>query len=133
MLKAIHKQRHEAAKKNTVRVDVQSAKLLHTQRAWIGKLASQDGSEAPPIGSQLVLPPGLGQHSYTQEEINHLTDTTDFTYIHWLGERAQEGNPFPSVSRGLSHGGGQLRPGELQNHPDNVAISDEMLAHEYFK
>ncbi|KAF7351474.1 hypothetical protein MSAN_01579600 [Mycena sanguinolenta] len=53
--------------------------------------------------------------------------------------RANSDTPYPSVSRGLSHGGGQQdftpfkRPGELQNHPANIVITDEMLAHIFYQ
>ncbi|KAJ6473910.1 hypothetical protein C8R45DRAFT_835221, partial [Mycena sanguinolenta] len=56
-----------------------------------------------------------------------------FTTNDWYHRRANPETPFPSVSRGLSHGGGQLRPGELQNHPDNISITDEMMAHSYYQ
>ncbi|KAJ7874057.1 hypothetical protein B0H14DRAFT_2229900, partial [Mycena olivaceomarginata] len=55
--------------------------------------------------------------------------TTDDSYH----RRANPDTPFPSVSRDLSHGGGQPRPGELQNHPDNMTITDEMLAHIFYQ
>ncbi|KAJ7676186.1 hypothetical protein B0H17DRAFT_849740, partial [Mycena rosella] len=45
--------------------------------------------------------------------------------------RAQE--PFPQVSRGVSLGGGQTEPGELHNNLANVAVTDELLGHDYFK
>ncbi|KAJ7670536.1 hypothetical protein B0H17DRAFT_1209270 [Mycena rosella] len=44
--------------------------------------------------------------------------------------RAQKS--YPQVSRGVSRGGGQTEPGELQNNPANTAVTDELLAHEYF-
>ncbi|KAJ7182555.1 hypothetical protein C8R43DRAFT_829154, partial [Mycena crocata] len=45
--------------------------------------------------------------------------------------RAQE--PYPSVLRGNSHGGGQVEPGELQNNTANTKVTDELLQHEFFK
>ncbi|KAF8198230.1 hypothetical protein K438DRAFT_1584334 [Mycena galopus ATCC 62051] len=47
--------------------------------------------------------------------------------------RAHSESPYPSVSRGVSLGGGQMEPGELHNHPHNVRVTDQMLAHEYFQ
>ncbi|KAJ7330276.1 hypothetical protein DFH08DRAFT_966845 [Mycena albidolilacea] len=47
--------------------------------------------------------------------------------------RAHPESPYPSILRGVSHGGGQTEPGELHNHPDNIQVTDEMLAHKYFK
>jgi hypothetical protein len=61
--------------------------------------------------------------------------------------RAQE--PYAAVSRGFSYGGGQMvsnrlpfpflllmstqEPGNLQQSRKNTAVTDELLAHEYFK
>ncbi|KAJ6487578.1 hypothetical protein C8R45DRAFT_1097477 [Mycena sanguinolenta] len=188
ILKSIHQQRLAAAKRNSFQVNVDASELPHSQPGWIGRLLSQDGSEAPKLGdSPIELPPGLGSHSCTQEEIDSMSGTQGFSYIAWLGEetvpimdyhrrlfallggqpkdlkawktvtdsaaelmarlgpqgnfthedfahrRAHPDAPYPPVSRGLSHGGGQTEPGELCNHPVNVAITDEMLAHEYFR
>ncbi|KAJ6459298.1 hypothetical protein C8R45DRAFT_1221437 [Mycena sanguinolenta] len=56
-----------------------------------------------------------------------------FTNEDWHHRRANPDTPFPAVSRGLSHGGGQTRPGELQNHPINTEITDKMLAHIFYQ
>ncbi|KAJ7473406.1 hypothetical protein FB451DRAFT_1035718, partial [Mycena latifolia] len=45
--------------------------------------------------------------------------------------RAQD--QFPAIARGNSHGGGQLEPGETQNNKANTKLTDELLAHPYFK
>ncbi|KAJ7791295.1 hypothetical protein B0H14DRAFT_3094503 [Mycena olivaceomarginata] len=45
--------------------------------------------------------------------------------------RAQE--PYPQVSRGLSHGGGQLEPGELCNNVANTKLTDEFLQDSSFQ
>ncbi|KAF8181740.1 hypothetical protein K438DRAFT_1725171 [Mycena galopus ATCC 62051] len=50
-----------------------------------------------------------------------------------LHRRAHPDSPYYSVAAGLSMGGGQMEPGELQNHPDNAAIADEMLRHKYYQ
>ncbi|KAF7368982.1 hypothetical protein MVEN_00224600 [Mycena venus] len=47
--------------------------------------------------------------------------------------RAHPESLYPSISWGVSHGGGQTEPGELHNHLDNIWVTDKMLAHEYFK
>ncbi|KAJ7904063.1 hypothetical protein B0H13DRAFT_1620886, partial [Mycena leptocephala] len=44
---------------------------------------------------------------------------------------AQE--PYPSISRGISHGGGQTEPGELCNNPSNTRLTDELLRQECFQ
>ncbi|KAF7358842.1 hypothetical protein MSAN_01224100 [Mycena sanguinolenta] len=187
-LKTIHFTRHEAAKANVLKVNVETSQLPRTKKGWIGKLQAQDGSEAPDVGPQTdPLPTGLGPHSYTQEDIDRLTGETGFSYVCWLGEitipvidshktvfallggmpqdlvgwkvatdgaadmmsrlsadghftdedahhrRAHPETPYPSVSRGVSHGGGQTQPGELCNHPANVKITDEMMAHIFFR
>ncbi|KAJ7934058.1 hypothetical protein B0H13DRAFT_1951670 [Mycena leptocephala] len=55
--------------------------------------------------------------SHSKEELHH--------------RRAQE--PYPSVSRGPSYGGGQMEPGELQNSKANTQVTDELLADESFQ
>lgn len=45
--------------------------------------------------------------------------------------RAQE--PYAAISRGISHGGGQTRPGNLCNNDANTQVTDELLAHDYFR
>ncbi|KAJ7160605.1 hypothetical protein C8R43DRAFT_1124072 [Mycena crocata] len=47
--------------------------------------------------------------------------------------RAQEDEPFPALARGWSHGGGQTEPGELCLNVANKTLTDELLAHEFFK
>ncbi|KAJ7686883.1 hypothetical protein B0H14DRAFT_2528889 [Mycena olivaceomarginata] len=189
-LKAIHRERRAAAKKNALQTDFDAIDLPHSTPSWIGKRSSEDGTQAPNVGT---LPTssaraiGMGSRVYTQEELNRMSGTDGFTYIDWLGEltipiidshrrliallggkpkdllgwkkvtdsaahllesllprahftvgdslhrRAHPKSPYPSVSRGLSHGGGQTAPGELCNHPDNIEITDEMLEHECFQ
>ncbi|KAJ7671760.1 hypothetical protein B0H14DRAFT_2657368 [Mycena olivaceomarginata] len=41
--------------------------------------------------------------------------------------RAQEGESYPPLSRGLSHGGGQTEPGELHQNATNTQLTDELL------
>ncbi|KAJ7176368.1 hypothetical protein C8R43DRAFT_1118887 [Mycena crocata] len=45
--------------------------------------------------------------------------------------RAEEA--YAALARGWSHGGGQTEPGELANNVANTKVTDELLAHEYFK
>ncbi|KAJ6459363.1 hypothetical protein C8R47DRAFT_1226640 [Mycena vitilis] len=49
--------------------------------------------------------------SFTTEQLHH--------------RRAQE--PYPSLSRGISHGGGQTEPGELRQNVANTRITDDLL------
>ncbi|KAJ6492731.1 hypothetical protein C8R47DRAFT_975578 [Mycena vitilis] len=49
--------------------------------------------------------------SFTTEQLHH--------------RRAQE--PYPSLSRGISHGGGQTEPGELRHSATNMRLTDELL------
>ncbi|KAJ7903757.1 hypothetical protein B0H14DRAFT_3421936 [Mycena olivaceomarginata] len=67
----------------------------------------------------------------------HLLDSllprAHFTANDSLHRCAHPEAPYPSISCGISHGGGQTEPGELCNHLDNISITDEMLAHEYFQ
>ncbi|KAJ7662034.1 hypothetical protein DFH06DRAFT_1325357 [Mycena polygramma] len=41
--------------------------------------------------------------------------------------------PYPSISRGISHGGGQTEPGELHNNVSNTRVTDELLREECFQ
>ncbi|KAJ7701529.1 hypothetical protein B0H17DRAFT_1195310 [Mycena rosella] len=61
---------------------------------------------------------------------DHVADCC-FTPDQLHHRRAQE--PYPSISRGVSHGGGQTEPGELCNNAANTHVTDEMLQHEYFQ
>ncbi|KAJ7799717.1 hypothetical protein B0H14DRAFT_3092781 [Mycena olivaceomarginata] len=45
--------------------------------------------------------------------------------------RAQDS--FPAIGRGLSHGGGQIQPGELRNNISNTELTDELLADPSFQ
>ncbi|KAJ7304809.1 hypothetical protein DFH08DRAFT_721413 [Mycena albidolilacea] len=54
----------------------------------------------------------IGRLSVSPEKLNH--------------RRAQ--TPYAPVSRGLSHGGGQTEPGELQQNQANTVVTDELLA-----
>ncbi|KAJ7633770.1 hypothetical protein DFH06DRAFT_1004041 [Mycena polygramma] len=51
--------------------------------------------------------------------------TGSFTEAQLHHRRAQE--PYPSISRGISHGGGQTEPGELCNNVANTKLTDELL------
>ena len=64
-----------------------ASELPHSKPGWIGKLLAQDGSEAPQIGPSPNQPPfGLDSHFYTQEEIDSMSGTKDFTDLGWRGE-----------------------------------------------
>ncbi|KAJ7144739.1 hypothetical protein C8R43DRAFT_891310 [Mycena crocata] len=55
--------------------------------------------------------------SFSADELNH--------------RRAQE--PYPSLSVGISHGGGQTEPGELRNNVANTILSAYLLRQECFQ
>jgi hypothetical protein len=40
---------------------------------------------------------------------------------------------FPAIGHGLSHGGGQIEPGELCNNVSNTQLTDELLADPSFQ
>ncbi|KAF7358257.1 hypothetical protein MVEN_00874700 [Mycena venus] len=48
-----------------------------------------------------------------------------------LNHRRAHGS-YPSIARGVSHGGGQTEPGNLQTNKKNKRVTDELLAHEHF-
>ncbi|KAJ7164584.1 hypothetical protein C8R43DRAFT_1122461 [Mycena crocata] len=164
----------ESALKQTIKVELDASELSHSKPAWIG-LRSAEGQHEN----------GMGGRSYTKEEIEALTGTSDLRYINWLGrislpivdskgriiavlggmpadtvgwkrvtdsaaqmlaERVVEGSfttdqlyhrraqePYPSLSRGISHGGGQGEPGELCNNDANTLLTDDFLRAECFQ
>ncbi|KAJ7065088.1 hypothetical protein B0H15DRAFT_794640, partial [Mycena belliarum] len=59
----------------------------------------------------------VGEGSFTLDQLHH--------------RRAQE--PYPSISRGVSHGGGQTEPGELCNNTENTRLTDDFLGNDAFK
>ncbi|KAJ7429664.1 hypothetical protein B0H11DRAFT_1944453 [Mycena galericulata] len=63
-----------------------------------------------------LLAEGGGQGSFTAQ-IHH--------------RRAQE--PYPSISRGISHGGGQTEPGELCANEANIRLTDSFLQDSSFQ
>ncbi|KAJ7814402.1 hypothetical protein B0H14DRAFT_3477071 [Mycena olivaceomarginata] len=161
-LKLVTHKRVNEAKTRPLAADVNTAGLPHSQRSWVSAWAAQDlpfqfndPTPAPEISD------GLGGVNYTQEEVDTLSGTKGFMYIPWGGHatipvvtdgaarllrerldrirlpqdrlhhrRAQES--FPALARGLSHGGGQTEPGELQNNVANTKLTDELLASEPF-
>ncbi|KAF7347021.1 hypothetical protein MVEN_01455300 [Mycena venus] len=48
-----------------------------------------------------------------------------------LNHRCAHGS-YPSITRGVSHGGRQTEPGNLQTNKKNKRVMDELLAHEHF-
>ncbi|KAJ7773734.1 hypothetical protein DFH07DRAFT_952772 [Mycena maculata] len=60
---------------------------------------------------------GVADGSFTPAQLNH--------------RRAQE--PYPLISRGVSHGGGQLEPGELCNNEANTELTNRFLREDCFK
>ncbi|KAK6977269.1 hypothetical protein R3P38DRAFT_2582101 [Favolaschia claudopus] len=59
--------------------------------------------------------------------------TATFPEEKYTHRRAHEQTPYPTISRGVSYGGGQVSPGELCNTPRNERVSDELLQHECFQ
>ncbi|KAJ7638253.1 hypothetical protein FB45DRAFT_1023053 [Roridomyces roridus] len=68
-----------------------------------------------------------GAHAMMQERLPHLRLTRER-----LRHRRTR-HEFAAVSRGPSYGTGQTEPGELCNNVTNTQITDELLAHEFFK
>ncbi|KAJ7614716.1 hypothetical protein DFH06DRAFT_1274411 [Mycena polygramma] len=58
-------------------------------------------------------------------------ETGSFSTEQLHHRRAQE--PYPSISRGISHGGGQTEPGELQNNISNTRLTDDFMREECFQ
>ncbi|KAJ7839910.1 hypothetical protein B0H13DRAFT_1649971 [Mycena leptocephala] len=64
-----------------------------------------------------LMESGVRAGSFSEDQVHH--------------RRAQE--PYPSISRGISHGGGQIEPGELHNNNPNTRVTDELLRQECFR
>ncbi|KAJ6603536.1 hypothetical protein DFH09DRAFT_898943, partial [Mycena vulgaris] len=68
-------------------------------------------------GAARLLQDRITRLRLTEEKLHH--------------RRAQDS--FPAVAREWSHGGGQTEPGELCNNVANTKVTNELLAHEYFR
>ncbi|KAJ7433024.1 hypothetical protein B0H11DRAFT_1759362, partial [Mycena galericulata] len=64
-----------------------------------------------------MLQERVSEGSFTVDQLHH--------------RRAQE--PFPAISRGVSHGGGQTEPGELCNNEANIRLTNELLREKCFQ
>ncbi|KAJ6479842.1 hypothetical protein C8R45DRAFT_933631 [Mycena sanguinolenta] len=130
-LKSIHQAQRGAAKNNAVPVNVDAARLPHTGPGWIGKLLSEHGSESPTVSAppipRLTIPlidsnrrsfallggkprDLVGWQEVTDGAAKLMAEASSrghFTPEDWTHCRAHDETPFPSVSCGLSHGGGQ--------------------------
>ncbi|KAF8130918.1 hypothetical protein K438DRAFT_1788540, partial [Mycena galopus ATCC 62051] len=129
--------------------------------AWIGKRTAEDGGEAPHIHARRHPPVQLGWDSVLWStrtiDLSSLLGGKPKDLVGWQGvtdnaaclmeavfprghfkpedalhRRAHPDSPYQPLSVRVSHGRGQMEPSELSNHPQNVVISDEMLAHESF-
>ncbi|KAJ7179807.1 hypothetical protein C8R43DRAFT_1117158 [Mycena crocata] len=186
ILKTVNAKRVEDAKASALEMEVDAATLPHSKPAWLGSRSAGDEEFVFTEPAQPHdLSTGLGNRSYTQEEVDRLSGTEGFMYIDWLGtvslpildskhrvitvlggiprditgwktvtdgafkllqdclphirlteeclhhRRAQE--PYASLVHSWSHGGGQTEPGKLCHNVANTKITDDLLAHEYFK
>ncbi|KAJ7914350.1 hypothetical protein B0H13DRAFT_2325383 [Mycena leptocephala] len=141
----------EASLKHAVNVDINAAELSHSKPAWIGLRSAEDESQNGMGGRPLSIPiidsngriiavlGGMPRDVVGWERITGeaatLLDTRvkqgSFNDEQIYHRRAQE--PYPSISRGISHGGGQTEPGELCNNPSNTRLTDELLQQECFQ
>ncbi|KAF8145823.1 hypothetical protein K438DRAFT_2028599 [Mycena galopus ATCC 62051] len=90
--------------------------ILDSRRRVIGLLGgvpqgAEDWAEVTERASKRMHE-RLGRLSLSPEKLDH--------------RRAQE--PYAPVSRGVSHGGGQMEPGNLQQNDTNTIVTDELLA-----
>lgn len=98
--------------------------VLDSQRRIIAVLGGQpndDGWKTVVDGAARFMDERLHRVSITEAGMHH--------------RRAQGGaeEGYAPISRGWSHGGGQLRPGELQNSAANQELTDELLAERYYQ
>ncbi|KAJ7895608.1 hypothetical protein B0H14DRAFT_3426222 [Mycena olivaceomarginata] len=117
-------------------VDALTGTIGFTYIAWLGLLT------IPILDSRRRIIALLGG---TPKDVEGWTKVTDGAFalmqdaLRWVKlseekldhRRAQ--HPFAAVGRGLSHGGGQMEPGELQQNVTNTRVTDELMAHSYFQ
>ncbi|KAJ7094755.1 hypothetical protein B0H15DRAFT_921728 [Mycena belliarum] len=100
--------------------DVPHVPFVYVQRV-IGVLGGtprdHDTWDEVTDGAAALLEARIPRVRLSQERLHH--------------RRAQE--PFPAISRGVSHGGSQTEPGNMCNNVANTELTDELLAHEYFR
>ncbi|KAJ6555623.1 hypothetical protein DFH09DRAFT_1318031 [Mycena vulgaris] len=89
----------------------------HRVIALLGGMPRDAGWKDVANGAAALLMERLPRIRLTEERLQH--------------RRAQES--FPAIARGWSHGGGQTEPGELCNNVANTRLTNELLAHEYFR
>ncbi|KAJ7092136.1 hypothetical protein C8R43DRAFT_908171 [Mycena crocata] len=81
------------------------------------------------------MPADLDDWKLVTETAAHLLEeqvsSASFSSDQLFHRRAQE--PYPSISRGISHGGGQTEPGELRNNVANTMLSEYLLQQSCFK
>ncbi|KAJ7074924.1 hypothetical protein B0H15DRAFT_956970 [Mycena belliarum] len=96
--------------------------LLDSERRIIGVLGGTPrdfaGWKVVTDGAAALLEERLPRIRLSEERLHH--------------RRAPADEPFPAIARGLSHGGGQVEPGELCNNVANTELTDELLAHPNF-
>ncbi|KAJ7836777.1 hypothetical protein B0H14DRAFT_3704585 [Mycena olivaceomarginata] len=160
LLKAINRKRIDKAKMSALKLDLDASALPHSKPTWIGSRSVAEDPEFSAPHEPHDLDTGLGGLLYTQAEVDAFSGTENFMYINWLGRwqtvtdgasqllldrvprirlteermhhrHAQE--PFPAIVRGVSHGVGQTEPGELRNNIANTQLTNELLAHKYFR
>ncbi|KAJ7742390.1 hypothetical protein B0H14DRAFT_3515115 [Mycena olivaceomarginata] len=117
-------------------VDALSGTVGFMYIAWLGKLTipildshrrviallggtprNQAGWKAATDGAAALLEERVARIRLSDERLHHC--------------RAQDS--FPAIARGLSHGGGQIEPGELCNNVSNTQLTDELLANPCFQ
>ncbi|KAJ7858711.1 hypothetical protein B0H14DRAFT_3447168 [Mycena olivaceomarginata] len=117
-------------------VDALSGTVGFMYIAWLGKLTipildshrrviallggtprDEAGWKAATDGAAGLLEERLARIRLSDERLHH--------------RRAQDS--FPAIARGLSHGGGQMEPGELCNNVSNTQLTDELLADPCFQ
>ncbi|KAJ7468537.1 hypothetical protein FB451DRAFT_1340258 [Mycena latifolia] len=95
--------------------------LLDSSRRIIGVLGGTPrdhaGWQVITDGTATLLEEHLARIRLSKERLHH--------------HRAQE--PFPAIVCGVSHGGGRTEPGEVSNNVANTELTDELLAHQYFR
>ncbi|KAJ7078269.1 hypothetical protein B0H15DRAFT_804874 [Mycena belliarum] len=151
-------QRHvHTALGHAVQVDVDAAELAHSRPGWIG-MRSAETQHANGMGGRvytreeiesLTGAKGLRYINWLGQTSIPLVDSKG-RIIAVLGgmpcdlagwklvtdaaaDLFAQREPYPSISRGLSHGGGQTEPGELCNNEANTALTNDFLADQAFK
>ncbi|KAF7358504.1 hypothetical protein MVEN_00901100 [Mycena venus] len=153
--------RQREAMGNAIQVDVNIEGIEHSGPAWIrsrtaetihedgmaGRKYTADeifqltGSRSPLSTPMVVSSPSWAERLRTSKTgrpspmalpNSWKTMHTALVYRKSSSTIARAHGSYPSIARGVSHGGRQTEPGNLQTNKKNKWVTDELLTHEHF-